>query len=351
MKIGLACRFQFRNEPRRAVNYANTLLEMLGTKKPAGSVEGIGTGTAKNPYKPTTMGGWYGLSQKPPTDDPVFIEVGGRLIARWGKAAKRYQNYCTDVTGAGPAAHDATVGKQDYETYVATWGDAFAKMDKKSGIDPKLPAYTKKAQRVAHINDRLVATKSRLLLQGDEHACDDCPELASSLCSLFIAEAYRASETFVIGLMLLDLIETGTTYGKGGAKTYTWQSMLSHDVSGIPGRGDGMKTLGKHPMAGAGTAANGRGMMAGKGGNEVADRAISIMSVWLSHYLAPRNRECKYFILEGTKGSWTAQSQRAKEDDLLRKDCLNAVANRASDFGVKIGGTTVQYEDIAGNPV
>ena len=83
---------------------------------------------------------------------PIFIEVGGRLIARWGTGAKKYQNYCTDVTGSGGAVHDATDGQGDYETHVAKWGEIFAKKDQENGINSELSAYTKKALRVVHIS-------------------------------------------------------------------------------------------------------------------------------------------------------------------------------------------------------
>lgn len=359
MKIGIACRYTMASGPARTVNYTNSLLGILSFAKPASNINGFGKGTLKDPYRPSLVSHWFGLSQMKLKEAPIFIQVGQRLIARWGTGAVRFQNYCTDVTGAESevqaALQKATEERTNYEKHVVMWGERYAKMDEESGISSALTAYSKKALRVAHLSDQDAAAQSRLLLGGNAHAGADCPELASSLCSLFIAEAHRVPETFVIAIMLLDLVETSTTYGKNGAKTYTWRSMLSHDTDGIPGRGKGVKVQGKHPMAAAGTVDLGHVMTIRPENNMVADHAISVMSVWLAHYLAKNNRDCSYFIIEGAKGSWTPQTISDSPEDkgnfILNQYCRKAVRARASDFAVQIGGTTVQYENIAGDRV
>lgn len=350
MKIGLSCRFEYKSEKLRAILHSNQILELLKSPRVASVDPSTGDGKLDTPYKPSQVGHWYAISQMKPRVEPTFISVGGRLIAQWGTGAGDLANYCTDVTGAEEEVRKAT-SEKDYNDHVHEWGRRYQKLDEQLKIDTKLPAYTRKALRVAELSDWVAAAKSRLLLGGDAHACDGCPELASSVCSLFLAEAKRAPPTFLISLMLLDLVETSTTYGKGGAKTYTWKSMLMHDVSGVPGRGDGVKTLGKHPMAGAGTAILGRAMLEGKGGNVVTDRAISVMSVWLAHYLQQRNPKLEYFIIEGQKGGWSPQLKREKPDDLLKKDCTQALVQRGAGFSCLIGGTTVGYENVKGDRV
>jgi hypothetical protein len=104
-------------------------------------------------------------------------------------------------------------------------------------------------------------------------------------------------------------------------------------------------------MAGKGTADLGRAMLTSNGGNAVADRAISVMSVWLAHYLTSRNPQYRYFILEGEKAVWVPQAKFAGADAALAKACMGGLMARSLDFGVKIGGTTVTYENLKGDVV
>jgi hypothetical protein len=62
MKIGLACRYTYANEEHRAINHADTLLSILVPQRPGGSTEGVGSGAYNDPFRPTTIGQWYGLS-------------------------------------------------------------------------------------------------------------------------------------------------------------------------------------------------------------------------------------------------------------------------------------------------
>jgi hypothetical protein len=362
MKIGISCRYTFAQKSARSIVYANTLFSILKEIKPSTTGTGLlGQGTWSEPYQPSAIGHWYKLSQLKLTGNPIFIRVGTRLIARWGNNAGKFKNYCTDVTedandAARLALAQATQGGVMNEDHVAAWGDFYAEMD---GHSP-LPAYTKKALRVMSIEtmtDQYAANQSRLLLSGEPTAGANCPELACSLCSLFISEASRAPETFAVAIMLLDLIETSTTYGLGGEKMYTWRSMLSHDTTHIPGRSAGEKIQGKHPMAARGSAEYARKMdIESTTPNMVMARSVSILSVWLAHYLKKKHAEYEYFIVKGIKGEVVKQvlvreSEHDKGHFMLKTACRKAVQDRVGDFTVKIGGTTVQYENIGGNRV
>ena len=265
--------------------HSDAVVDILKSIKVVAVPPDNGDGSVDSPYVPTALGHWYHLALLDSEEAPMFILVGGRLIARWGTGASKFVDYCTDVT-AYRLAVDEILTKSDYQKEVEVIGQHFREQDELAQIDTDLHAYSRKALRIGEVEDRVAAHWSRNLLQGIGD-CHECPELASSLCSLFIAEVHRVPEMFVLSLMLLDLVETATTYGSGGGKTYTWKSMLMHDTTGIPGRGSGMKGLAKHPMAGLGTVKLGKDLYGyGSGGvNEVRDRVISIMSVWLAHYM------------------------------------------------------------------
>jgi hypothetical protein len=133
--------------------------------------------------------------------------------------------------------------------------------------------------------------------------------------------------------------------------------MLSHDTTHIPGRSAGEKIQGKHPMAARGSAEYARKMdIESTTPNMVMARSVSILSVWLAHYLKKKHAEYEYFIVKGIKGEVVKQvlvreSEHDKGHFMLKTACRKAVQDRVGDFTVKIGGTTVQYENIGGNRV
>lgn len=356
MKIGIACRYEYKSQPTRSLIHSETLSDMLKTAIPGAVAPTVGDGSLASPYVPSTLSHWYYLALQRPGVDPSFILVSGFLIARWGTGGGQYVNYCTDVTDFVDIITDKCIGQVDYEDAIRNdIGDWYKLYDSLSGRDSSLPSYTRKAQRVEDMDDRQAALICRNLIENNGD-CNECPELACSLCSLLISEAHRTPETFVISLMLLDLIETGTTYGQGGLKTYTWKSMLMYGIDGIdiPGRGNGMKALGKHPMVGTGTVAMGAQLHCFEArSNIVKDRVISIMAVWLAHYMAKNHSGFTFFIvkMDGHQ-PWTAPRQPEMDGGSkgLRGNCFKAVKARCQSSALLIGGTTVLYEDLEGNP-
>ncbi len=377
MKIGIACRYRFKKDKKsqemvdaRSMIHSEQLLDLFRTLVIAKAAPQTGNGSIAEPYQPKSVSEWYYLAMQEPGKDPTFVNVGGRLIARWGTGGGQFVNYCTDVTTWEEAITANCIGKPSYENFIRhDVADAFERFDRSIGMDvDNLNSYTRKALRLDYtraslslgqMSDREAAMRTRGLLNGIGD-CDDCFELASSVCSLFLSEAARLPATFLISLMLLDLVETSTTYGKGGAKRYTWRSMLMYgnpvDVP-VPGRGGGTKVLGKHPMAGQGTVIQGNALtLLDRGDNLVRDRVISIMTVWLAHYLAKLfgPKGFAYYIVDAPKHTpWTGprSPELNKGDEELKKACRAAVSERCKHNNLLIGGTTVQYENTAGSMV
>lgn len=360
MKIGLACRYQFtkKNETEptqvRSLVHSDLLLSIMNEVEIM-QVEPPGKGTIDSPYRPSQIGHWFYLANLDVQPAPQFILCGGCTIARWGLGAGGLQNYCTDVTSILERVRKACIGVENYHGFVYDLGTQYRDSDDLLGIDNTLPSYTRKALRLRDIDDYTAAATCRNLLGGAEIDCTGCSELVSTLCALFISEANRCKWTFVISLMLLDLIETRTTYGKGGLKHYTWKSMLMYHPSDektpvIIGRGKGYKRLGKHPMTGEGTVNLAMDLENYKGDNMVRDRIVSIMAVWLGHYMAKTHTQYNYFIVDEKKWSGV----KAKVDlpnRTLKNFCADGVRQRAQKLDCMIGGTTISYENLLGQQV
>jgi hypothetical protein len=228
------------------------------------------------------------------------------------------------------------------------------RVEKSYGVK-KQTAYTRIATRFDGLDDAVLAAYSRLLIEGRQM---DVPRpLPNALCSLLLSEAARCPVTFLISLMLLDLIETRTTYGKDDhQKQYTWKSMLMHDnapLLPVPGRGAGTQSLGKHPMAGGGTVTLGSQIATNSEHNMTRDRIVSIASIWLAHFLAKRSpaSPVPYFIVKSVSGAWV-QNQAPKPDKgaELVKGIRGALQARACSASCLIGGTKVLYVDLKGMP-
>ena len=361
MKIGIACRYKFRKEPARSMVHFDAVVDILRNVKPPAIAPKKGDGAVKTPYVPNVLGHWYYLAMQKSKAAPIFIRVGGRLIARWGSLGGKFRDYCTDMT-----EFDLLLKKillkvsesENHENELRVLNQRYIELDDMAGINTKLSSYSRKALRIGEVEDRVAAHWSRNLLQGLDE-CHSCPELASTLCALFISEVHRVPQMFALSLMLLDLVETATTYGDDGGKTYTWKSMLMHDTSKILGRSPGQKGLAKHPMAGSGTVKLGKDLFGYGSGttNVVRDRVISIMSVWLTHYMTRHHGEggkYKFFIVwTKSRPTWTGSlaGSLKKPDQFLQKNCTQAVQQRVSNPSCLIGGTEVTYETVDGDEV
>jgi hypothetical protein len=359
MKIGIACQWTSTRDQthHRSVLHADGMLEMLQSVTP-GSTQPPGTGAIDDPFRPGSLNNWYWLSTQVSTFLPKYLLIGGRLIARWGTGGGQFVDYCTDVTDFVDVctARCATNG-QSYEAVVRDEIGAWYKTyDSLSGINSRLPSYTRKALRLSldEIDDRAAAFACRGLIQG-LNTCDDCPELACSLASLLVSEAHRAPVTFIVTLMLLDLIETTTTYGRD--KHYTWKSMLMYGTSGIEGRGPGFHAHAKHPMVAAHTVTLGGQLSVYTAQNAVRDKIISITSIWLAHYMQKAYPTFTFFILRNDgPQAWNGPIMGpardfAQAERNLRRNCATAIQARVQSSALLIGGTTVYYQDLAGQAV
>jgi len=358
MKAGLAYRSKTNGE--RGIVYANKLLEVVNIRNLPNWAPVWGDGTLDDPFRPTQAQQWAWLAEQQSGAEPMFIEIGERVIARWGTKAGKFKDYATDVTAWKGHVRDRIVGQDNraQPLGIQTIADEAKRIDDEVlHLDPRQSVYTRKALRIREMSDVYAAHKSRQLLQGIGSA-NECPELASSLCALLVCEAHRSRPTFAISLMLLDLVQTSTTYGRGGAKTYTWKSMLMHHNDAqdfvIEGRGTDRRSrpLAKHPMAGTGTAKWGKNIV--YGANPVVDRILSIASVWFAHFHARRFDRFDFFIIkQGTLGnSGPKQTRFVRDNDgWLQRLCGHAIGLRLATLDLLIGGTTVYYEDVEGTAV
>jgi hypothetical protein len=368
MKIGVAGTWKYGENDVWGLAHSDSLLNLLQNQGPTATQPGQdqGQGTQAKPYSKLSMQNYYYLAKADLPDAPQFFSVGKRLLARWGNGAGDLKNYVTDVTDYQSKLPKDIADQKDYSEVVHRLGDAFVEADKLLKIPADLPAYTRKALRATltmkDFDDRAAAAQCRQLLLDSDTDCTNCPELASTFLSLFVAEASRRHEIFLVSLMLLDLVETATTYGD--EKKYTWKSMLMYGngAMDIPGRSKGVKELGKHPMSGKGTVEDANKMFIGTcGTNLVRDRVISLMAVWTAHYLALKQKDAVWYIIQADKAHepWTgarhepklrAKGGPDKNDTMVLSQCRKAVAARADNPNRIIGGTTVEYVKLSEIP-
>lgn len=108
------------------------------------------------------------------------------------------------------------------------------------------------------VDDIAIAKQMRALLGGEQLlSLVDCTAIPELTAALFMAEVSRNPTCFLSGLILLDFIESGITYGAN--KLYTWKKIL-WDPEVIEGKIRGQNILtgklkqianlkgGKHPM-------------------------------------------------------------------------------------------------------
>ena len=111
-------------------------------------------------------------------------------------------------------------------------------------------------------------------------------------------------------------------------------------------------------MAGDGTAKLGRLLFdyGHKGQNRVRDRVISIMSVWLAHYMSRTygGKGFTFFIVSAPGHPMWGGKIHGKvtgPDRGLMRNCQSAVVARANSVSVLIGGTTVYYQNVKGEQI
>lgn len=94
----------------------------------------------------------------------------------------------------------------------------------------KGPAYWELAENVAAIDKVALAGQIRKLLAGGGAPCD--PWVATLTAAMFLSEVVRNPRSFMINLMLLDLIEGGVKYGREANKELDFGKLLKFDSAG-----------------------------------------------------------------------------------------------------------------------
>lgn len=355
MKVGLGATWGM-NGSENAQVHTKALIDIL-TQCDVKDAKPAGGGTLDDPYRKLSMENWRWAAKENARNEPIIYSVGGRTLVRWGALMGGLKDYISDMTEYPDLLKEILGASKD--TVKQKGGEVrgkFEDADKLRGIDTALAAYTKKALRVDNLTDEAAASRSRSLLNDSDTDCTDCPEIASSFCSLFVPEANRAPKTFVISLMLLDAVETGTTYGVEGKKVYSWKSMLMHSKDetvelDVPTRAKGVKLLAKHPMAGLNTVKLGKDMMNWGTDNAVRDRVVSLMSLWLAHYLQKVDSQKTYYLLRSGKDDKAEDIKsfrKTKSDADLLKMCKAAIELRCNTYACLIGGTSIGYRDLQG---
>jgi hypothetical protein len=217
-------------------------LEDVCTEANITKVDPSGSGTDTDPWVMTTVPQWLGAIAK----TGGTYKIGGRLIKR-----NSYNNYVRDW-GTGPtltgAWHPANAHSPDGPSYGELWRE----------ID---------SQKIATnvTEDQNVAKEVRQLLMGTLTTVSDKQRCLPVLTAAqFLSEPARNLSAFPIGLMLLDMVRQGVTYGSAGTKHYTWKNVLwdphaldgtadpkgaTYDLHGNSFNGAGLKAWGgKGPM-------------------------------------------------------------------------------------------------------
>src|SRR5436309_10437725 len=99
MKIGIACEGTIPKTTTkfRRKLHSDGMLELLVGVVPT-AAKPSGTGTRDDPYRPANLSNWYWLATKDSDVLPMYMQIGGQLIARWGSGGGQFVDYCTDVT-------------------------------------------------------------------------------------------------------------------------------------------------------------------------------------------------------------------------------------------------------------
>ncbi len=234
-----------------------------------------GDGTEVRPFRMSTIGQWAQAAATQTAKGKDLYVIGGHIIER--NPAGEYADYMTDVIDAVPMIGEPVTGHSTVNR-----PRSFMSPDRK---DP-LPIYRQKYERMdkSHLDldNRQLARQARQLLKGaQDMSIFRTLELPGTLAAVFLAEVYRERRMLPIGLMLLDLVEVGVSYGTGTEtpqKVYTWEKLMSN-----PGNKKDRISGGKHPMLHDQTQTQASQMF--NAFNPVTKKSISILVAWLHCYL------------------------------------------------------------------
>jgi hypothetical protein len=219
-----------------------------------GKQEPDGKGVFSSPLKMSTTEQWLCAATKT-HQNGLWYDIGGRIIFR-----RTTNNYMFDVGEAEEVFNK-------YEAHIKKTGegnkypDAAMKRERSKGVsqrtfehepfeDTSYRALAKDISDLSLTNKEDIAREFRIILRGGKRRITTIKSIPITIGAMFIAESARNPLSFLIGLILLDMIEAGIKYGRAGNKSYTWENVL-WDPSIINGIKDEAKAklAGKWPMA------------------------------------------------------------------------------------------------------
>lgn len=172
------------------------------------------------------------------------VSAGRTVPETWTKKLNEFIA-CTD--GASFRLGACDIIKTGF--YVKAAGIEF----KQTEHGDKGPAYWELAKNVSGIPKTELAASMRALIESPGTKAD--PWVATLTAAMFLSEVTRNPRSFMVNLMLLDLIQGGVKYGRAGNKELDFQSLLKFD-SADTGKSktytyaDGSVTVGKGAQAG-----------------------------------------------------------------------------------------------------
>jgi hypothetical protein len=340
-----------------------------------------GTGTLDDPFVPKKLKHWLFLAQRKEdkASSTIYIQVGERLIAKWGKAAGGLKNYTSDITSKPDLDPSGQTFKTDvHAASPYALGQSHEAWHGTNPSPPKeVPIYATKGFRsyysattnsFSYSSRDLAQAALSIVFDNDESPKGYAPEVYNTVCGLLISESgvtrvldeRKTQLLFVSTIMLFDLIHAEIKYGHAREKFFSWANMLAHQGTAvptdpwaslqIPGRaalGAKHSTLStttyvaKHPMAGVETVSAARSMnvknfsannfvapnqnptskkeLKDYAGAYVPRRILTIVVTWCAHLFAKNNIDVKIIAdVFPDEGVYTPTSQiKAKYLTLL----------------------------------
>jgi hypothetical protein len=248
-----------------------------------------GEGTSTAPFRMASIGQWAVAAANKTTTGHDLYKIGRQWVERVPSEDDRgpssYGDYVTAVSG--PEIRQPRKPGDTLDDGYSNAGRARAFDSPKKGIpiyQTKYNRFLANAEGPPALNDKRMAKEARAILKGADISDDVAQELPGTVAALFLAEVARAPQMLPIGLMLLDLIEVGATYGRRSTKkTYTFERMMVESEK-PPSNTRRFPLGGKHPMVRNGTIKEAKGMF--DSFNSVSARSASIVSAWLGCYLS-----------------------------------------------------------------
>lgn len=146
------------------------------------------------------------------------VSAGGAVPETW---KKKLNDFISCPDGESFSLGGKNIIKNGF--YVKASGIQFTQTEH----GDKGPAYWELAKNVSGIPKAELAATMRNLLAYPGTSCD--PWIATLTAAMFMSEVVRNPRSFMINLMLLDLIQGGVKYGQAGVKELDFNKLLKFD--------------------------------------------------------------------------------------------------------------------------